>query len=271
MLIAKIILTIAVAYGLVMAMIAITQTSIIFPASMANAHAPALPSDALRLETKAADGTRLVGTHFRPRQDRGSTDTLVLGFGGNAANADATALMLHDLYPGAHVVAFHYRGYGPSSGDVSAAALLKDSLAVHDAALSAVKPKRVIAVGFSIGAGIAAYLARHRVLSGLILVTPFDSLEAVARAHYPWLPVDLLLRHRMPTTRFLEGRPTPTALIIAARDRIIPPARAAALRPVISRLVFDRTIPGVGHNDLYGHPEFVATMNAAFSKVSAAK
>ena len=53
----------------------------------------------------------------------------------------------------AHVVVFHYRGYSPSSGDANAAALLEDALAVHDAALSAVKPKRVIALGISIGAG----------------------------------------------------------------------------------------------------------------------
>jgi hypothetical protein len=33
----------------------------------------------------------------------------------------------------------------------------------------------------------------------MILVTPFDSLEALARDLYPWAPVGLLLRHRMPT------------------------------------------------------------------------
>ncbi len=269
MLIAKIVLTVAAAYVIVVAIIAVTQTSAIFPAGIADAQAPVLPGDALRLEVVTADGERLVGTHFRPRAGAGDADALVLGFGGNAANADSTAMMLRDLYPGAHVVTFHYRGYRPSSGDASAAALLEDSLAVHDAALSAVKPKRVIALGISIGAGLAAYLAKHRALSGLILVTPFDSLAALARTHYPWAPVGLLLRHRMPTVRYLEEQSTPTALIAAARDRIVPAARTAALRPVIRNLVFDRTIPDVGHNGIYGHPEFSAAMAQAWSRIMA--
>jgi pimeloyl-ACP methyl ester carboxylesterase len=179
------------------------------------------------------------------------------------------ALMLRGLYPRAHVVAFHYRGYGPSGGKASAAALLEDSLTVHDAAVGAIKPERVIAVGISIGAGVAAYLAKQRALSGLILVTPFDSIASVARAHYPWAPVNLLLRHRMSTIRFVEGRTTPTALIAAARDRIVPPAHTAALRPAIRNLVFERTIPGVGHNGIYGHPDFSAAMAQALSKIMA--
>jgi pimeloyl-ACP methyl ester carboxylesterase len=269
MLIAKIALAIAAAYVIVVAMIAVTQTSTIFPAWIANSQAPVLPPDAVRLEVATADGERLVGTYFRPREDKGGADTMVLGFGGNAANADGTALLLRGLYPSAHVVAFHYRGYGPSSGDASAAALLEDSLAVHDAAVGTAKPRRVIAVGISVGAGVAAYLAKHRALSGLILVTPFDSIAAVARAHYPWAPVKLLLRHRMSTIRYLEDQTTPTAVIAAERDRIVPAAHTAALRPVIRNLVFERTIPGVGHNGIYGHPDFTAVMAEALSKITA--
>lgn len=273
MLIVKIVLTAAAAYALVVAVIAITQTRVIFPVWIADSQAPVLPPDAVRLDVATADGERLVGVHFRPRQDKGDADTaadsMVLGFGGNAANADGTALLLRGLYPGAHVVAFHYRGYGPSSGDAGAAALLEDSLAVHDAAVGTVKPRRVIAVGISVGAGVAAYLAKHRALSGLILVTPFDSIASVAKAHYPWAPVKLLLRHRMSTIRYLENQTTPTAVIAAERDRIVPAAHTAALRPVIRNLVLERTIPGVGHNGIYGHPDFTAAMAEAFSKIMA--
>jgi hypothetical protein len=239
MLIAKIALTIVAAYVIVVAMIAIMQTNIIFPSGIADAQAPVLPPDAIRLEAVTANGERLVGTHFRPRRDNGHSDTMVLGFGGNAANADGTAIMLQGLYPGAHVVAFHYRGYRPSSGDASAAALVADALIVHDFAVAAVRPKRVIAVGISVGSGVAAYLAKHRALSGLILVTPFDSIASVARAHYPWAPVSLLLRHRMPTIRYLEEQTTPTAVIAAERDRIVPPDHTAALKPAIRNLVFE--------------------------------
>ena len=131
-------------------------------------------------------------------------------------------------------------------------------------------PERVVAVGFSIGSGVAAYLARQRFLAGLILVTPFDSLEALARDLYWWAPVGLLLRHRMPTIDFVRDRPTPTALIVAARDTIVPARRSAPLRGAIPNLVFDRTIEA-GHNDLYDRNVFVETLREALATISAAQ
>jgi uncharacterized protein len=103
----------------------------------------------------------------------------------------------------------------------------------------------------------------------LILVTPFDSLEAVARDLYWWAPVGLLIRNRMPTIEFVRGSPTPTALIIAARDSIVPKGRSAPLRAAIRNLVFETTIDA-GHNDLYDHPEFTAAAREALTNVEAA-
>jgi hypothetical protein len=52
---------------------------------------------------------------------------------------------------------------------------------VLDAAVRRIRPRRTIAVGFSIGSAFAASLRGVR-SQGLILVTPFDSLKAVLRA-----------------------------------------------------------------------------------------
>jgi fermentation-respiration switch protein FrsA (DUF1100 family) len=105
-------------------------------------------------------------------------------------------------------------------------------------------------------------------VTGLILVTPFDSLEAVASDRYPWAPVGLLLRHRMPTVDFVRGLMTPTAVIAAERDTIVPPVRTNALRREIPNLVFDRTIAGTGHNDIYHHPEFRQAMGDALARIA---
>jgi hypothetical protein len=59
---------------------------------------------------------------------------VILGFGGNAWNADDLALYLHGLLPDTEVVAFHYRGYRPSTGRSSAAALLADAPVVFTSA-----------------------------------------------------------------------------------------------------------------------------------------
>jgi pimeloyl-ACP methyl ester carboxylesterase len=166
------------------------------------------------------------------------------------------------------VAAFHYRGYRPSTGSPSAKALLADAPLVFDAAVERVKPERTVAVGFSIGTGVAASLAKRRPMAGLILVTPFDSLKKVASDAFPWLPVGLVFRHEIDVAGALEGSDVPVAIIAAARDEIIPPVRTDALRPHVPSLVFDRTIPGAGHNDIYARSEFQGAMDEALETVS---
>jgi uncharacterized protein len=248
----------------------LAQTWLLFPTQLAEAGRVQLPASARRLQVGTPDGERLVGVRIPAAGGRAGPGPLLLGFGGNAWNADAVALYLHGLFPASEVVAFHYRGYRPSGGRPSAEALLADSLVVFDHLRRASAPGRTVAVGFSIGAGVAAYLARHRPLAGTILVTPFDSLELLARDHYPWAPVGLLLRHRMPTIDFVRATPTPTALIAAGRDRVVPARRSESLRRAAPRLVFDRTIADAGHNDLYGHPAFAEAMHEALARIEAA-
>jgi pimeloyl-ACP methyl ester carboxylesterase len=248
----------------------LAQTRLLFPTQLAEGSRTQLPASAQRLEIGTPDGERLVGVRVPAAIGSAEPSQLLLGFGGNAWNADDAALYLHQLFPGAEVVAFHYRGYRPSGGHPSAKALLADALVIFDHLQQVSTPGRRVAVGFSIGAGVAAYLARHRPLAGTILVTPFDSLEWLARDHYPWAPVSLLLRHRMPTIDFVRGTTTPTALITGGRDSIVPARRTEPLRRAVPRLVFDRTIEDAGHNDLYDHSAFVEAMHEALARIEAA-
>lgn len=210
---------------------------------------------------------RLAGIYIPP--DEASLDrTLILGFGGNAWNGQDVAEYLHELYPETHVVAFHYRGYKPSDGQASAEALLSDAPMVFDLAVEKVLPKRTIAVGFSIGSGIAAHLAAQRPLTGAILVTPFDSLKAVAQAMYPWLPIGPFFDHEIDAAAAIAKVKVPVAVVAAQRDEIVPTERTAALRERIPNLVFDRSIDRAGHNDIYARSDFQEAMREALAAVS---
>jgi dienelactone hydrolase len=125
----------------------------------------------------------------------------------------------------------------------------------------------VIAAGFSIGSGVAAQLASRRPLAGLILVTPFDSLTAVAAGHYPWLPVRLLFRNPLESADALRTSPVPVAIVAAGADTLVVKARTDALRAALSSLVFDRTIAGADHNSIYSHPAFADAMHEAMAAV----
>ena len=114
------------------------------------------------------------------------------------------------------------------------------------------------------------HLARHRRLSGVILVTPFDSLAALARHHYWWAPVRLLLRHRMEIAADAGEVDEPVAIIAAERDGVVPVERTEALRSKIRRLVFYRAIAYADHNNLYDRPEFAAALREAAGLIKAA-
>jgi uncharacterized protein len=242
------------------------QNHLIFPVHAVSMAGP-LPPSAERLIAATADGAALHGVWIPPDQPD-STRSLILGFGGNAWNGQHVAEYLHELYPRHDVVAFHYRGYRPSTGNPSAEALIADAPLVFDAAVAKVKPARVIAVGFSIGTGIAAQLSASRKLDGLILVTPFDSLKAVAQSMYPWFPIGPLFSHEIDAATPLHRTGVPVAIIAAERDEIVPSERTEALRNQISNLVFDQTIGRAGHNDIYARSDFQDAMRAAFDEVA---
>jgi pimeloyl-ACP methyl ester carboxylesterase len=241
------------------------QTQLIFPTHAVPKAGP-LPRGAERLSLGVPDGETLAGVHFPP-SGAGDEKTLILGFGGNAWNGQDVAAYLHDLYPDAHVITFHYRGYAPSTGSPSAEALLADAPLVYDHAVGKVRPDRTIAVGFSIGSGVAARLATERPLDGAILVTPFDSLKAAAQALYPWVPIGPFFRHDIDAAEALERTEVPVAIVAAERDTLIQPGRTAALRGRVRNLVFDRTIARADHNDVYTRSEFHEAMRVALDKL----
>lgn len=260
----KLTLALAGLYAVVVAVAYVLQTWLIFPAGLAGL-GPDLPAGARHVELTTQDGQRIVLVRLPPGRPTAEPRPLLLGFGGNAWNADALALMLHQIFPAHEVAALHYRGYGPSSGRPSTAALFDDARRAYDH-LAAEAEAGVVAVGFSVGAGVAVDLAAARSLRGIVVVTPFDSLKELAAHHYPWLPVRLLLRHRMATAETLHGLDLPAAIITAGNDSIVPAARSTPVREAARDLRSDITI-AADHNDLYGHPGFADALRKSVAAV----
>ena len=104
-------------------------------------------------------------------------------------------------------------------------------------------------------------------LDGLILVTPFDSLKAVAQSMYPWAPIAPFFNHELDAAGALRQNGVPVAIIAAQRDEIVPAERTEALRAMVPNLVFDQTIERAGHNDVYTRSEFHEAMRDALARL----
>jgi pimeloyl-ACP methyl ester carboxylesterase len=263
----KIALALAGIYLLVIISIALMQTRLLFPVRLAAGGDVQLPERAQALNFTTKDGIRLHGIYIPAGREKLSAAALILGFGGNAWNAETLAAFLSTHLPDRDVLAFHYRGYVPSEGSPSAEALMEDAIAVHDFAAKTIRARRVIAIGLSIGSGPAVQLARRRKLAGTVLVTPFDSLQALARDHYWWAPVALMLRHHMEIGKLTAEIDSPIAIIAAGKDRIVPPRRTEELRRKIRNRGLDRTIAEAGHNDIYNHPDFGPALREAVTLI----
>ena len=241
------------------------QSHLIFPVHAVPPAGP-LPPGAERLSVTTSEGDTLQGIHLAPEVPDASR-TLILGFGGNAWNGQDVAEYLHELYPDHDVITFHYRGYAPSTGSPTGEALIADAPLVYDTAVNLIRPARTIGVGFSIGTAVAAQLSDRRKLDGLILVTPFDSLKALAQAMFGWIPIGLVFDHEIDAAAALRDNQIPVALIAAQRDEIVPAERTEALRKVILNLAFDDTILGAGHNDIYARSDFHQAMHEALERL----
>lgn len=85
-------------------------------------------------------------------------------------------------------------------------------------------------VGRSLGSGIAVQLANERPVARLILVTPYHSIQELAAQQFPYFPVRWLLRDKFESWKYAEKISTPTLLVMAERDEVIPAASTRAVR-----------------------------------------
>jgi pimeloyl-ACP methyl ester carboxylesterase len=151
---------------------------------------------------------------------RRDADRAVIYFGGNAEDVSYSIAELAEAFPDTAIYAMHYRGYGGSTGRPNEQDLIGDALAL----LEYVQDfhHEIFLAGRSLGSGVAIQVASRRNVAGLLLITPFDSLLNVAKHYYPWLPINALLLDRYESWRVASQITSPTLIIAADHDSIIP-------------------------------------------------
>ena len=107
--------------------------------------------------------------------------------------------------------------------------------------------------GRSIGTGIAAQLAANNDAKELVLETPYFTLEEIAEAQQPYLPVRLLLKYPIRTCEYIAKVDYPIFIIHGTSDNIIP-YNAARKLAGLTHTTFV-TVPG-GNHELDGTNEF---------------
>jgi fermentation-respiration switch protein FrsA (DUF1100 family) len=214
-------LIIASIYLLLLVAVAVLQRSLLyFPRTDTLSPAQAGLPQAHALDIETEDGEHLVAWYIPAAAGK----PLLLYFHGNAASlverVPRFALMAAG---GDGLLAISYRGYFGSTGHPTEEGLHRDADAAYRKALSlGYGPDRVIAVGESLGTGVAVALASRKPVAGVILDSPYTSTADVAAARFWMFPVRLLMWDQFHSDRLIGQIHVPVLIAHGTRDGIVP-------------------------------------------------
>lgn len=183
---------------------------------------------------------------------RDESELVVLFLHGNSGNVSDWREMFDRLSQcGVGVLMIDYPGYGKSEGrpceeTLYAAAhsglrFLKDS---------GVEASDIVVFGKSLGAAVAVEAVSSGEFAGLILESPFESLPAVGRVHYWYLPVSLLLTDRYHVLSRIGDVQCPLLVVFGGHDSFVPPSQSLSVYAKANNPKELLEIEGADHNDI---------------------
>jgi len=182
-------------------------------------------------------------------------------FGGNSELISNNQTLFENVFTDYSVYLINYRGYGESEGVPTETGLFSDSLAIYDNLIE--RHESISAYGRSLGSGPATYLAANRTLEKLILLTPYDSVAAIAQTLYPIFPVRYLIKDRFDSASLAVDIRIPVLLITAEHDREIPLPHSLALKDsLVNADLSYHMIAGAAHNDIVSFAQYRAAILA---------
>lgn len=204
---------------------------------------------------RAQDGIALHGWWVHDHLT--SNQPLIIYFGGNAEEV-SWMIERQQRLGGWSLLLINYRGYGRSDGEPGEHELFADALRIYDhiTAQPHIDRQRIVVMGRSLGTGVAVYLASQRPTAGVVLITPYDSMLAVAQEHYPYLPVALMLRHRFDSISYAARIYAPLLVLAATDDLVVPYSHAQRLQHAWAGISQWRLLPDADHLSISKSPVF---------------
>jgi alpha-beta hydrolase superfamily lysophospholipase len=148
------------------------------------------------------------------------------------------------------VLLTEYPGYGGVPGPPN-----RDGMLAHArAALDAIREEArgpIIAIGVSLGSGVATTLATEGRFAGVILVAPYTSLGAMARRR---LAPGFLVRDRFDNVSNLRQMKIPVLLVHGGEDKLIPPSMSRELHKAATGPADLLILEGTGHSGVIEGP-----------------
>lgn len=148
-------------------------------------------------------------------------------FGGNAEDMHNSHALMDQAFNGFASYYLNYPGYAGSQGEPSEQSILAAAEALYQQVSA--RHQSVALVGRSLGTGPACDLASRHPVANLVLISPYDSIAAVAFNHYPIFPMSLLVKDKFDSIGKAERITANTLVMLAAWDKVVPVTRSQVL------------------------------------------
>jgi uncharacterized protein len=209
---------------------------------------------------RTSDGTQIAALFGKalehnglPMKDTRHCPTIIYFYGNGACMAYSTDVFQHFRRLGANVIIPDYEGYGMSAGKPSEAGCYAAADAAYDYLLKRddIDRKLIVPIGWSLGAATAIDLASRRPVAGLVTISAFTSIRAMAHLFVRWLPMSLILRCRFDNIRKIAEIHCPILIMHGTDDELIPFAMSNQLAAAAGGPVTRFNIIGGQHNDVF--------------------
>lgn len=189
---------------------------------------------------------------------KAKTDTvlgLVILFHGNAGSAWQRVDYCRFLNPlGYDVLLAEYPGFGGRKGPMNEKSWTTDAAEILTL-LRQSYTGPIFLCGESMGCAVATSVAakEDKTLSGILLITPWNSLPDLAQSVYPWFPARWLVRDTYDNQQNMKSFSGPVAVVVTELDEVIPVRHGLRLFDNLNTKKRLWHIKEAGHNNWMYH------------------
>jgi pimeloyl-ACP methyl ester carboxylesterase len=249
----RIVLAMVAAYLLLVAFVYIQQRSLMFlPTTDRILPRDVGLSDVSEIALETDDGDELFSWYAKAADG----NPTILFFHGNGGSVPGRHGRFRQwMAEGFGLFMLGYPGYGGSGGSPSEDSFREASQLAYDyLKAQGVSANEIVVYGQSIGTGVAVQLASQNPAKALVLEAPMESALSVAKKHYPYLPVGLLLKDKFLSVDLIDKINMPLLIVHGDTDYIIGIENGQKLYASAAEPKAFFRVNGAGHNNLSQYP-----------------
>ncbi|MFK7932230.1 MAG: alpha/beta hydrolase [Saprospiraceae bacterium] len=199
------------------------------------------------VEIEVEDDIFLNGVLIKTKRSKG----VVLYLHGNKGT-NRRALFQADNFRnnGYDILVLDYRGYGKSDGYIYAEKqLYQDVQKVYNHLKQSYREDQIVLIGYSIGTGMASFLAATNQPQHLVLIAPYLSITAMKDKFVALIP-DFLVKYKLDNKSHLARATCPVTIFHGTADELIPYQMAEQLEQIDNQRITLNLLRGIGHRGI---------------------